>query len=82
MHSGCMTNSSVVEEHCFSFYVREQKEVIRSQVRTIRCMAHNIDVLSAYNFSYLSRCVRDRIVMVKSDAPSTVGLPDFLEDNW
>ena len=64
------------------FGVRKQKEVIRSQVRTIRRMTHEIDVLSAQKCSCLSRCVRARIVVVKSDPSSAVGFPDFLEDNW
>ena len=45
-------------------------------------MTHQIDVLSAQKGSCLSRCVRARIVVVKSDLSSAVGFPDFLEDNW
>ena len=45
-------------------------------------MTHQIDVLSAQKCSCLSRCVRVRIVVVKSDPSSAVGFPDFLEDNW
>ena len=45
-------------------------------------MTHQIDVLSAQKYSCLSRCVRARIVVVKSDPSSAVGFPDFLEDNW
>ena len=46
------------------------------------CMTHQIDVLSAQKCSCLSRCVRARIVVVKSDPSFAVGFPDFLEDNW
>ena len=45
-------------------------------------MTHQIDVLSAQKCSYWSRCVRARIVVVKSDLNSAVGFPNFLEDNW
>ena len=45
-------------------------------------MTHQIDVLSAQKCSCLSRCVRTRIVVVKSDPSSAVGFPDFLKDNW
>ena len=38
------------------FGVRKQKEVIRSQVRTIRRMTHQIGVLSAQKCSCLSPC--------------------------
>ena len=44
-------------------------------------MTHKIDVLNAKNSSCLSRCVRDRIVVVKSYSFSAVGFPDFL-DKW
>ena len=50
-------------------------------VRTIRRMTHQIDVLSAQKCSCVSRCVRARMVVVKSDPSSAVGFPDFLEDN-
>ena len=39
-------------------------------------------VLSAQKCSCLSRCVRARTVVVKSDPSSAFGFPDFLEDNW
>ena len=45
-------------------------------------MTHQIRVLSAQKCSWLSRCVRPRIVVVKSDPSSAVGFPDFLEENW
>ena len=45
-------------------------------------MTHQIGVLSAQKWSCLSRYVRARIVVVKSDPSSAVGFPDFLEDNW
>ena len=45
-------------------------------------MTHQIDVLNAQKFICLSRCVRARIVVVKSDPSSAVDLTDFLEDNW
>ena len=45
------------------------------------CMTHQIDVLSAQKCSCLSRCVRARIVVVKSELFSAVGFPDFLKDN-
>ena len=45
-------------------------------------MTHQIDVLSAQKCGCLGRNVRARIVVVKSDPSSAVGLPDFLEDNW
>ena len=45
-------------------------------------MTHRNDVFNAQNCSYLSRCVRARIVVVKSDPSSAVSFPDFLEDNW
>ena len=38
--------------------------------------------LSAQKCSCLSRCMRARIIVVKSDPFSAVGFPDFLEDNW
>ena len=57
-------------------------EVIRCQVRTIRRMTHQIDVLSAQKCRCLSWCVRARIVVVKSDPSSAVGFSDFLEANW
>ena len=41
-----------------------------------------LQVLSAQKCSCLSRCVRTRIVVVKSDPFSAVGFPDFLEGNW
>ena len=44
-------------------------------------MTHQIDVLSAQKCSCLSRCVRARIVVVKSDPSSAVGFLNFLEDN-
>ena len=56
--------------------------VIRCQIKTIRRMAHQIDVLSTQNCSCLSRCVKARIVVVKTDPSSVVGFPDFLKDNW
>ena len=65
----------------FIFCVREQEEVIQYQVRTIRRMTHKIDVLSAQKFSCLSRCVRARIVVVKSNPSAAVDFLDFLEDN-
>ena len=45
-------------------------------------MTHLIDVLSAQKCICLSRCVKARIAVVKSDPPSAVGVPDFLEDKW
>ena len=45
-------------------------------------MTHQIDVLSAQKCSSLSRCVRARIVVVKSDLSSAVGFSNILEDNW
>ena len=45
-------------------------------------MTHQIDVLRPQKYNRLSRCVRARIVVVKSDPSSAVGFPDFLEDNW
>ena len=50
--------------------------------KTIRRMTHQIDVSSAQKCSCLSRCLRARIVVVKSDPSSVVGFPDFLGDNW
>ena len=44
-------------------------------------MTHQIDVLRPQKYNRLSRCVRARIVVVKSDPSSAVGFPDFLEDN-
>ena len=44
-------------------------------------MVHQTDVLRAQKCSCLSRCVRARIVVVKSDPSLAVGFPDFLEDN-
>ena len=41
-------------------------------------MTHQIDFLSAQKCSCLSRCMRVRIVVVKSDLSSVVGFPDFL----
>ena len=66
----------------FIFYVRKQKENIRYQVRTIQRMTHRINILSVQKCSCLSRCVRARILVVKSDPFSAVGFPDFLEDKW
>ena len=43
-------------------------------------MTHQINVLRAQKCSCLSRCVRARIVVVKSDSSSAVDFPDFLED--
>ena len=45
-------------------------------------MTHQIDVVTAQKCSCLSRCVRARIVLGKSDPSLAVGFPDFLEDNW
>ena len=45
-------------------------------------MTHQIDVLCAQKCSCLSRCVRARIVVGKSDPSLAVYFPDFLEDNW
>ena len=45
-------------------------------------MTHQIGVLSDQKCSCLRRCVRARIVVVKSDPSLAVGVPDFLEDNW
>ena len=45
-------------------------------------MTHQIDVLSAQKCSCLSRCVRARIVVVKSVPSLAVDFPDFLERNW
>ena len=45
-------------------------------------MTHQIDVLSAQKCSCLSRCMRARIVVVKSDPSTTAGFPNFLKDNW
>ena len=64
------------------FYVREKKEVIRCQVRTLRRMIHQIDVFISQKWSCLSRCVRARNVVVKSDPSSAFGSLDFLEDSW
>ena len=61
------TNGGKTLTSHYIFYVREQKYVIRCQVRTIRRMAYQIDVLSGQKYSCLSRCVRARIVVVKSD---------------
>ena len=44
-------------------------------------MTHQIDVLSAQKCSCFSRCVRARIVVVKSDPSSAVGFPYFLKNN-
>ena len=44
-------------------------------------MTHQIDVLSAEKCSCFNRCVRARIVVVKSDTSLAVGFPDFLEEN-
>ena len=45
-------------------------------------MTYQIDVLDAQKCSCLSRCVRARIVMVKSDPSSAIDFPDLLENNW
>ena len=45
-------------------------------------MIYQIDILSAQKLSCLSRCVRALIVVVKSDPSSTVGFPDFVENNF
>ena len=44
-------------------------------------MPHQNNDLSAQKCSCLSRCVRARVVVVKSDPSSAVDFPDFLEDN-
>ena len=41
-----------------------------------------IDVLSAQKCSCMSRRVRARVVVIKSDPSSVVDFPDFFEDNW
>ena len=45
-------------------------------------MTHQIDVLSSQKCSCLSRCVKARIVVVKSDTPSALGFINFLKGNW
>ena len=45
-------------------------------------MTHQIDILSPQKCSCLSRYVRARIVVVKSDPSSPGGFADFLEGNW
>lgn len=44
-------------------------------------MTYQIDFLCSWNYSCLSRCLRARIVVVKSDASSPVGSPNFLKVN-
>ena len=63
----------------FLFLRTEMKSI---QFRTIRRMAHQIDVSSVQNCSCWGRSVRARIVVMKSDPSSAVGFPDFWEDNW
>ena len=45
-------------------------------------MTLQIDVLYAQKCNCLSRCVRARIFVLKSDPSSMVGFPDSLKNNW
>ena len=52
--------------------VRELKEVIGYQVRAVRRMTHQFDVLDSQKGAGLCRCARARIALVNNDSSSLI----------
>lgn len=64
----------------FVFYKREQKKLFGAKPDSTADGPPDRCYLCKH--SCLNRCVRARIVEVKSDSFSSIGFLDFLEDNW
>ena len=66
-----LNTSAASSVHAFFHNVREQKEVIGCQIRAVRRMTHQFDVLTSHKDAGLNRYTR---------APIAICFPNFSED--